>query len=153
MNEQSVRQGLAEAREELASIAQEREALDRRQEVLLHLRDGFEGWLRLKGLPEEALQPSASLDGEAVLHGFEGIARKPVRGKPPKGTIPYMEAIIRVLDEARGEPLHRTEIVRRAEALGARSEAKSVAGLVDTMCKRIPGAQRAGQGMWLKLPG
>jgi hypothetical protein len=80
--------------------------------VLVSLMQGYEGWLRLN--PGAAVQ--LTLTTERVQ---------------AQGGISFRGAVLRVLKEARGEPLNVREILVRAQGLGAVTGAKNPLGAVD----------------------
>lgn len=112
MDEKSVRA-------QLDDVSRELDTLDERREVLLSLVRGFEGWLRLDGsrattfpLPEPPSKPRESLTAQ-------------------KGSVSVRSAVLQVIKDARGEPLHAREIARRMIALGAVTAAKDPPAIVD----------------------
>ena len=110
MDEGIVRKHLEEIRHRLNQLDEERD-------VLLNLLKGYEGWLRLKGATnghQPQLMPARSAD----------------RFKP-KGTISLRRAILKVIREAGGEPLHSSAILTRVHSLGAVTEAKDPQAVVD----------------------
>lgn len=86
--------------------------------VLLDLLRGYEGWLRLYGETNGAAQVALPL-------------AKRVMDTTTKGTISMRSAIKKVLQDARGMPLHSKEIWRRAQEMGAKTDGQSPLGLVD----------------------
>ncbi len=95
-----------------------RTALKRNEDehrVLVSLLQGYEGWLRLN--PETEVQQLALVP--------EGPTRK--------GSMSFRSAVLRVLQEARGEPLNVREVLVRATTLGAITGAKNPLGAVDLM--------------------
>jgi len=115
MEEESARKMLDEFKGQLARVEEERE-------YLISLVKGLEGWLRVHATKNGAL-PQPSL--------FEVMRRK------PKGTVSLRSAVMDVLKEARGEPLHVKEIWRRAGAKGAQTASKSPLGAIDLTCYSI----------------
>jgi hypothetical protein len=114
MDEQTVRQHLAEIRMRLDELDQERE-------VLLNLLNGYEGWLNLY----------TSRDGQqAVLMEAPPVRPRQPRNRP-KGSVSLRSAVLHVLREARGAPLHTREILLRAQQLGARTTGKEPLGVTD----------------------
>jgi hypothetical protein len=113
MEAKTVRLNLEEIRGALARNEEE-------HDVLLSLLKGYEGWLRLN---PEASAPQMSLP---LAEG-----RTPRPATP--GTISMRGAVLRVLREAHGEPLHSKEILRRVTALGAMSNAKNPLGMMDLL--------------------
>ena len=115
MDEDSARKMLEEFKAQLTRFEEERD-------YLLSLVKGLEGWLRVHVTRNGSL-PQPSL--------FDGVATK------PKGTISLRGAVVEVLKEARGEPLHVKEILQRITAKGAKTSAKSPLGAVDLTCYSI----------------
>ena len=112
MEEKTVRTHLDEVKGALKKNEEE-------HDVLLSLLRGYEGWLR--------------------LHGSNGAAQLTlVEPKPrvttPKGIISFRSAVIAVIKEAHGEPLHTKEILRRALSRGATTAAKQPENITDLMC-------------------
>lgn len=110
MDEQSVRSQLLEVRKTLARNEEE-------HEILLSLLNGFEGWLRLHA---NGRSPQLTLPLETTQ------ART-----APRGEISLRSAVLQVLKEARGQPLHSKEILVRATALGAATTSKDPVAIVD----------------------
>jgi len=112
MEEKTVREHLDEVKGALKKNEEE-------HDVLLSLLRGYEGWLR--------------------LHGSNGVAQlvlvqpKAGAGKP-KGAVSFRSAVIAVVKEAHGEPLHTKEILKRALSRGATTEAKQPENITDLMC-------------------
>lgn len=140
MDVQMIRRGLEETREQLARIEKERE-------VLLNLQKGFEGWLLIH-------EPTSAAGEDSSLVGSGGPMPKPVSRLRfrTKGDIPYVDAIRIALEEANGQSLTREAIAKRAAELGAKSEAKDILGLVDTMSKRIGAERGDGPKTWRLAP-
>ena len=55
----------------------------------------------------------------------------------PLPAISYRSAVLRVLREAHGEPLHTKEIARRAEAVGGKSAAKDPIAITDLVIHNL----------------
>ena len=111
MEEKTVREHLAEVREALKKNEEERE-------FLLSVLRGYEGWLRLRGSNGRQLEFVESKAGPSA----------------PKGTVSFRSAVLTVVREAHGEPLHSKEILRRARAMGATTTAKQPEAITDLMC-------------------
>ncbi|MGA3056920.1 MAG: hypothetical protein ABSE70_02610 [Candidatus Limnocylindrales bacterium] len=112
MDDQKLQERLHEAQIELRLLDKEREALVdwiRAVERLVALRTGGKK-------PATVTEPPMQL-------------RMPAGPKAPsmRGTV------LRVLQEAHGEPLSAREILRRAQALGANTESKDPEATVDLM--------------------
>ena len=114
MEAKTVRLNLEEIRGALARNEAERD-------VLVTLLKGYEGWLRLN--PEALDPPQMSLP----------LVQQRLPGPTIPGTPSMRGAVLRVLREARGEPLHSKEILRRVTALGAVSNAKNPLGMMDLL--------------------
>ena len=113
MDEESARKMLDEFKGQLAKNEEEREAL-------IALVKGLEGWLRIH----------ATITQQTLFEGSLPAGK-------PKGTVSLRRAVVEVLKEARGEPLHVKEIFRRVSAKGARTGAKSPLGAIDLTCYSI----------------
>jgi hypothetical protein len=96
-----------------------------------------------------------------MLRGAEAYLRARVNGQTdlPVPQVPLLEAvpqslrgaILKVLRDARGEPLHVSEIWKRAQALGATSNASRPMSAVDLALYGAQNRQpieRAGPGKW-----
>jgi hypothetical protein len=118
MDAKSVRSNLTEVTAQLARNEEE-------HEVLLSLVRGYEGWLRLNPDPtaQMALLP---LDVDPQRTGSQ-----------PKGSRSMRGAVLQVLKDARGEPVHGKEILARAYQLGAKTDAKNPLGAVDLMAHSL----------------
>lgn len=124
MDEMTVRAQLAEVQDELKRNEEE-------HKVLASLLQGYEGWLRLRGLgkaPRSLVQTAKPPVVPAV---------KPKRKGRPGGTISFKDAVLTVLKEARGEPLHSRELIFRARGLGAITRARRPAGVVDVTMRAL----------------
>jgi hypothetical protein len=106
MDSATVREHLRELNERLADLDQERE-------VVRNLIVGYEGWLRLSDRPPEPKAPGAA-------KGKPEKARSP-RSSAVKGKISLSQAVLRVVKEAHGQPLHGREIASRVQAMGAQT--------------------------------
>jgi len=116
------------ARQQLREWNEQLSRLDEEREVLLSLVRGFEGWLRLHG--DVALH--------APVKAAPSIERPRTRRRTAprpatslKGSISLRKAVLQVLREAHGEPVHVREILARIEALGAVTEAKNPLKIID----------------------
>lgn len=114
LDEDLVRQHLASVRAELARLDQEREAY-------LNLIKGDEAILRLRGSTPD-LQLHLSV-----------VETKSTSAEPANGAISFRGAMKRVLQEARGEPLHSKEILRRVLEMGATTNAQDPQAVTDLM--------------------
>jgi hypothetical protein len=112
MEEKAVRKHLDEVKEALKANEDE-------HEVLLALLRGYEGWLRLHGSNGEAQLPLVEAKRSATA---------------PKGAVSFRRAVLAVLKDAHGEPLHTREILRRAQMMGAATAAKQPDAITDLMC-------------------
>lgn len=131
MDAKSVRSNLTEVTAQLARNEEE-------HEVLLSLVRGYEGWLRLN--PDPAPQ--------MALPPLEAAPRK---GSQPKGSRSMRGAVLQVLKDARGEPVHGKEILARAYQLGAATDAKNPLGAVDLMAhslKKSHPVEKVGPRVW-----
>ena len=121
MNEESIRAQLAEFKGELSRNEEEHEAL-------LNLVKGLEGWLRIK----------TKSTTNAVLPMFPEMPLVVASRKSmAKGPISVSRAVHQVIKEARGEPLHVKEILRRVLELGAITEAKDKMAVVDLVAHSL----------------
>ena len=111
MDEGTIRNTLDELRNEL-------EQLDSRRERVLEAYRGLEALL--------ALHTSA---GNPPLFTMLSTNSK----TKPKGKRSMRGAVRKVIREAHGQPLHSTEILRRARALGANTAAKNPAAIIDLL--------------------
>lgn len=127
MNETDIRKQLEEVRVALKSNEDE-------HTVLESLLKGYEGWLRLRGGANGATQLS--------LPPLIVPAKK--RGRGPKGTISFRQAVLTVVREARGEPLHVREILARTKKMGAITAAKDPFAITDLMSYSL---MKAGEPM------
>lgn len=131
MDAASVRQQLREVNAELARLDQERD-------VLLTLARGLEAWLALHGGKDTPDQPQLPL-GRG-------------RSSKPAGALPLRAAILQVVRDARGQPLHAREILARTRAMGADTSAKKPESVVDLVAyswkKRGEPLERSGPMTW-----
>lgn len=133
MDAKSVRLNLTEVTTQLARNEEE-------HEVLISLVRGYEGWLRLNPDP----QPPTQTIG---LFEPEGKAAR----SQPKGSRSMRGAVLQVLKDARGEPVHGKEILARAYQLGAKTDAKNPIGAVDLMAhslKKSHPVEKVGPRVW-----
>lgn len=123
-------------KELLDSTERELAVIDGRRIRLVAMRDTY----------KEHLTYLAESTGSVQL-GLEGVARATGQRRPPsdplykwtvphrpsrtKGTIGMVTAVLNVLKEAKGEPMHVREILPRALAMGAITESKDPANVVD----------------------
>jgi len=127
MDEQMVREHIAEIRGRLKTIETERE-------VLLTLLRGYEGWLRLYS--------NGAAGAQLPL-----LAATVTQSAPKR--VSFRGAIRQVLEAARGEPLHVKEILLRVQELGAQTQAKEPTAAVDFTCYSFKGAaQRVAPRTW-----
>ena len=116
MKETDIRSQLEEVREALKSNEEE-------HDVLVSLLKGYEGWLRLRG----------STNGASQLP-IPTLTEPPKRGsRGPKGTMSFRQAVLAVVRDARGEPLHVKEILDRTKKMGAITAAKDPYAITDLM--------------------
>ena len=137
MDEQVVRQQLAEVQTQLSRNEEERT-------ILLDLVHGLEGWLRLGGFGVNAQGSFPRLAD--IVDGTYAA-----RGPQPKGTMSFRSGVTKVLDDAHGAPLHAKEIARRILELGVVTSARDIPGIVDLTCKNIVGAEKVAPRTWRKI--
>lgn len=122
MDAKTVEKQLEEVKARLRQIEEERE-------VLIRLVQGFEGWLRLHPPASQTSLPIAQV------------------AAPP--SISLQEAVLQVLKDAHGSPLHAREIYRRALDLGAVTNAKEPVNVTDLVAwqqaKKHPIEKTAGR--------
>lgn len=118
MDETSVRTRLDEVRAELARLDDERNAM-------LTILRGYETWLRIHGASTSVQMPLMLRQPLPAVTLTNDPAAVPVPA------ISYRSAVLRVLREAHGEPLHTKEIARRTEAVGGKSGAKDPVAITD----------------------
>lgn len=129
MNDSAIRGLIEEFRTDLAALEQRRTAL-------------LDGIKALENVLATAAPASAN--GNAVptiapswvpVPSVVADETQPYQARPghsaTKGTISLRRSIRQVLLDAHGEPLTADEILRRIEAMGARTEAKDPVGVVD----------------------
>ena len=139
MDESAVRKQLDELRNELARFDDERN-------VIVSLIRSYETWLRLRGKDDGSIAP--------VLPGLLPPEEVPVavvaNGNDALGPS-FRGSVLRVIQEAHGEPLHAKEILRRVEALGAKTTAKNKLSVVALAIRSLMDKQpieKAGPRMW-----
>jgi len=123
MDEKTVRDHMDTIRARLRQLEAERD-------VLQTLLRGYEGWLRVYvngNAPSQLSLPPAP-----PIHGKMSIRR----------------AIVQVLKDARGEPLHCKEIWRRAEELGAKTTSKNPAAAVDFTAYTLKEIKKVAPRTW-----
>ncbi len=104
MDDAEIRKQLKDARLALKRTEEERE-------VWISMIKGFEGLLRLRGLNgHKPTQPPLA-----------DIEPTPTTDKAPA----FRQAVLQVVRDAQGEPLHVGEILRRALRLGAKTGSKN----------------------------
>lgn len=114
MDVKSIRKTLTEITGELADV-------DARREKLLAAHKGLEALLTLK-----------SGSGDVVV--TVPTAHLKLSGGPrPKGTRSLRGAVLQIVQDARGAPLHSAEILKRARAMGAETAAKDPKAIIDLM--------------------
>lgn len=105
----------------LNSLTDEIRQLDERREKLMTARSGLEALLSLQATAGNGSTPPM-------------FDMPTVRGKTkPKGIVSLRQAVIRTMKESKGKALHTSEILRRANAIGATTEAKDPFGVTDLM--------------------
>lgn len=108
------------AREQLRELNEQIKNLDDEREVLLSLVNGYNGWLRLHGeQPPERPRKLAP------------------RSNVPAGDVSLRSAVLTVLKEAHGSPVHVREILARITALGAVTNAKSPEKVLDLVAYNL----------------
>jgi hypothetical protein len=133
----------ATVRKHLAEITTQLGRNEDEHEVLISLQRGYEGWLRLN--PEASPAPAPT---PPMAPMFDVPPMK--RGKPV-GSVSFRGAVLQILRDARGEPLNVREILPRALALGAATNAKNPLGAVDLMAhslKRSHPVEKVGPRTW-----
>ena len=114
LSEETVRERLRQVRDALAKLNRERE-------VLLKMLAADESWLALNSKYRPGLAP----EGAASEHA-------PAPERPLPENRPTMkQALLEVIADAHGVPLHAREIWKRAQELGAVSKADSPLTAVD----------------------
>ena len=131
MNSDAVRLHLREINDELAR-------LDRQRDALIEAVRGLEGWLR-------ASADAVVRSGDQTLTPAKvksQIRRSKVGRGQPKGDIPMRVAILQAIRDARGQSLSTTEILARARAMGAVTDAARPERTIDLTAYNW---QKAGQ--------
>ena len=121
MDESNVRQLLDEAKLGLSKNEAE-------HEVLVGLVKNLEGWLRLNAPASRTLPLPIAAERPTVRMASEETRQRSPVGV--KGAISVRAAVLQVLRDALGEPLHAAEIARRISALGAVTTSKNPTGVV-----------------------
>ena len=134
MDERVIRQQLEEVKGELRMLKD-------KEEVLLNLHQGLEGWLRLNAAPTP--QPKASSQLSLTVPMSNGQHN----GHRPHPTS-WRTLVGQVLKEAHGSPLHSKEIWIRVQAKGLTTKSKNPVGSVDLTALNIPEVERAGPRQW-----
>jgi hypothetical protein len=137
-------------RKHLAELQDRMERINNESQMIRHLIIGYEGLLRMAD-PAPPL-----LNGKtASAPAKKPQAARAASGRPSsrqKGSVSLSSAIVRVLQGAEGQPLHTSEIVRRAQAMGAVSEAEHPERVIDLILyghrKRGKPVDRTGPLEW-----
>lgn len=138
MDEATVRRNLAELREELARFDDERN-------VVISLIRSYEAWLRIRG--KDVSQPLPLPLSTVTVAQPEAEANRDGEGP----AVSFRGAVVQVLRDAHGEPLHAKEILGRVEALGARTTAKNKLSVVSLAIRGLTDKhpiEKAGPRMW-----
>lgn len=140
MDESSVRGQLKEVQNALKINEQERD-------VLMSLLTGLEGWLRLPGR-ESQMRPHKA----TTVGGMQTPDESAEEPKRPS----YRQAVLEVLQESPGQPIHTAELVKRVAAKGAVSNAKDVKGITDlnilNLMKTHPEIEKVAPRTWKWVP-
>jgi hypothetical protein len=140
MDESTVRKQLEELRTELSRFDDERS-------VIVSLIRSYETWLRLRG-KDDGVVATPPLPGLLPLDEPKVVV---ITESDNDAGPSFRGGVLRVIREAHGEPLHAKEILRRVEALGARTTAKNklsvVALAIRSLSERQP-IEKAGPRMW-----
>jgi hypothetical protein len=123
VDEAAVREQLEQVRVALARNEEEHEAL-------VTIVKGFEAWLRLN------TRPAVTLPLPVVAAKIEN-AKPPLARHAVKGKLSVRQAVLQVLKDARGEPLHAKEIARRVSEMGAVTSSKNPAGVVGLVANSL----------------
>jgi hypothetical protein len=107
------------AREQLRELNDQIKALDDEREVLLSLINGYNGWLRLHG--ESPPEPRKAVQ----------------RSNVPAGDVSLRSAVLTVLKQAHGSPVHVREILARITTMGAVTRAKSPEKVIDLVAYNL----------------
>ena len=148
MDADSIRQQLRDIQIQLERVEAERTAL-------MNLATGFESWLRVYDPKQKSFQVALPVEG--MPSGNAKPKTKNKRSSALKGTISIRGAIREVLVAARGNQLHSVEIWNRAAAMGARTDARTPADLVDlnlvSIRKRDPRFKKVGTRTFAFIEG
>lgn len=116
------------AREQLRELNEALKKVDEEREVLLSLVRGYEGWLRLHGNKGDTATAPLPVPAPRA---------KAKRSTATLGTISLRKAVLQVIREAHGSPVHIKEISARAQALGATTTAKDPFRIVDLVAYNL----------------
>jgi len=105
---------------QLQEVQAELRRVEATRDVLTNLVKGYEGWLQLK---------EAGVQGSLLPDAVEKAVQK--RSTEKRGVISVRGAILQVLKDAHGEPLHAAEIWKRAYNMGARTKVAEPKDLMD----------------------
>lgn len=108
----------------LAKVSDELQRVEARKDTLLAARKGLEALLDLVSSTDAVSQ------WQPLFHLPADPSRRP---NQPKGTTSLRGAVLRVVKEAGGEPLHAMDIYRRAAMLGAATSSPNPIAIVDLM--------------------
>lgn len=123
-----------EVRAELREVEERLKKIDHDRRKLVQIREGLEAWLDLQG-----------------SNGKTPAYLRPKKSRSqPKGARSLRSAVLQVLQEAGGEPLHVRDILVRAQAMGAATEAKNPAHVLDLICYSL--LKRGGQPLQRVAP-
>lgn len=111
MDENAIRNTMDELRSEL-------EQIDARRERVLEAYKGLEALL--------ALQSGGSNPPLFSMPSSNNVTK-------PKGKRSMRGAVLQVVKDAHGQPLHSTEILKRARALDANTSAKDPTAIIDLL--------------------
>lgn len=120
------------ARRQIQELNAALKALDEDRDVFISLIRGYEGWLRLHG--SDASPARAT------------VPKQPAKRRPSralKGTISLRKAVLQVIREAHGSPVHLKEIRARALGMGASTDAKDPDRIMDLVAYNLK--SRSGQ--------
>lgn len=136
MDADQIRKQLREIQVQLQRVEAERTAL-------MSLATGYESWLRIYDPKQNGYQSAFPPADDKV---------KRPRPKGAAGKVTIRGAIRDVLMAARGTELHSTEIWRRVEAMGAKTDVLEPVDLVDlnlvSIRKRDPRFKKVGKRMF-----
>jgi hypothetical protein len=129
MDVPTVRQHLRELNERMTQLQEE-------EGVVRNLIVGYEGWLRLHGANGHA----ATARPPEIVATTKARPKSPEKPIPtvrpssrPKGKESLNRTVLRIVQEAHGQPLHTSEILARAQAKGARTAAKKPERVIDLL--------------------